>query len=100
MSSSRSPRSPNRGVVIGNHRLSASCGVVERHDRHCGDDFVSVARAMLFFLKKSQQNESPSRLSEVNAQDIRRPTRQNGSVNLCYEKRDSFRIKSFTIIKI
>ena len=52
MSSSRSPRGPNRGVEIGDHRLSTSCGVVERHHRLCGDDLVSVARAML--LKKTK----------------------------------------------
>ena len=33
-------RTPNRGSQIGDHRLSTSCGVVERPDQHCGDDLV------------------------------------------------------------
>ena len=28
------------GLQIGDHRLSSSCGVVERPDHPCGDDLV------------------------------------------------------------
>ena len=29
-------------LQIGDHKLSISCGVVERPDHHCGDDLVEV----------------------------------------------------------
>ena len=29
------------GLQIGDHRLSITCGVVERLDHHCGDDLVN-----------------------------------------------------------
>ena len=35
--------SQTEGLQIGDHRLSTSCGVVDRPDHHCGDDLVIVA---------------------------------------------------------
>ena len=47
------------GLQIGDHRFSASCGVVERPDHHCGDDLVDLARLFRLIVRKPVQFETP-----------------------------------------
>ena len=60
------------GSQIDDHRLSMSCGVVERADHHCGDDLVMLINlCLLYFSSKSGTSESTRNLlSIVNIQEI------------------------------
>ena len=58
MCSSRSPRTPGRGLVNRRPQMATSCVVVERPEHHCGDDLVEPDRRTDRWLARKNSRNS------------------------------------------